>query len=116
MMWREARGAVMRKELDDIAARIENANDEALSAFFAKIAQSIGPVRAKYISSSTSDRKDILSILKRTANEVWQGGDWPSALALGIVSLNVESQFVPGKDAAFVQAETALLVVKAASM
>jgi hypothetical protein len=114
-MSREARGVVMLNELDDIAARIDAANDKALSRFFGKIAHSIAPVRTKYETSSDSDRKAILRLLKKSAGEMWEQGDWPSALGLGVVSLNVESQFVPGPDASMVKANTALLILKAAS-
>jgi hypothetical protein len=112
----EARGKVMRRELDDIAARIEHAGAYARLAFLKRIARSIGPVRKKYLAASDDDRVDILKVLKKFAKESWKKGDWPSALGLAVVSLNVESQFVPGPDASFVKAETALFVLKAASM
>ena len=105
----------MRRELDDISARIEQAGDYARLAIFKSISRSIGPVRTKYTSSSDSGRQEILKVLKKFAKESWTTGDEPSALGLGVVALNVESQFVPGLDAAFVKAETALLVLKAAS-
>ena len=114
-MSREARGVVMLNELDDIAARIDGANYKALSRFFGKIAHSIAPVKTKYETSSDSDRKAILTLLKKSATEMWEQGDWPSALGLGVISLNVESQFVPGPDASMVKAKTSLLISKAAS-
>ena len=45
---------------------------------------------------------------------MWGSGDWPSALGLGISSLNVESEYVPGKDAAYVKAETDKIIQQAA--
>jgi hypothetical protein len=38
--------------------------------------------------------------------EMWNSGDWPGSLGLAITALNVESEFVRGKDAAYVNAGT----------
>jgi hypothetical protein len=111
----EARGKIMRRELDDISARIEQAGDYARLLIYKSIARSIGPVRTKYMASSDSGRKDMLRVLKKFAKESWSAGDEPAALGLSVVALNVESQFVPGADAATVRAETALFVLLAAS-
>jgi hypothetical protein len=112
----EPRGKVMRRELDDISARIEQAGDYARLLFYKSIARSIGPIRKKYRDSTEIGRKDILRVLKKFAKESWSAGDEPAALGLSVVALNVESQFVPGADAATVKAETALFVLLAASM
>jgi hypothetical protein len=112
----DTRGKVMRRELDDISERIEQAGDYARLLIFKNIARSIGPVREKYIDASDRGRQDMLRVLRKFAKVSWTAGDEPAALGLSVVALNVESQFVPGADAATVKAETALFVLLAASM
>lgn len=46
---------------------------------------------------------------------MWDGGDWPSALGLTVSALNIESEYVPGKDAAYVSAQTDKIIVEAAA-
>lgn len=43
--WREARGNVMRKELEDAMARMRGANESARSAFFNNVDQTIGHLK-----------------------------------------------------------------------
>ena len=112
-MWREARGNVMRKELDDILKRIEGANHPARSAFLNNISQTIDRLRAEYSQASPSDRKAMLKQGKKVTLEMWQSGMWPSALGAAISFLNVESAYVPGADAAYVKAETDKLIQEA---
>jgi hypothetical protein len=112
-MWRQARGTVMRKELDDVMARVRAANPHALSAFYNNVEQTIEPLRGAYRPGSTAERKAILKECHRSATEMWNSGDWPSALGLGISALNIESEYVPGKDAAYVKAETDKIIQQA---
>jgi hypothetical protein len=112
-MWREARGDVMRQMCDDIFTRIQSADEPALRAFYNNVVRTIEPLREAYRPASSRDRKAILAHCRKSANEMWARGDWPSALGLGITALNVESEFVPGKDAAYVRTETEKVIVKA---
>jgi hypothetical protein len=112
-MWREARGNVMRKELEDVIARIQSANAPAMNAFYNNVDQTIETLREAYRPASNSDRKALLKECRRSFTEMWNRGDWPSALGLGISALNVEAEFVPGKDAAYVKAETDRIIQKA---
>ncbi len=113
-MWREARGAVMRKELDDITARIRTANPHVLFAFYNNVEQTIEPLREACRAASSGQRKSILKGCRQSATEMWNSGDWPSALGLGISALNVESEFVPRKDAAYVKSESDKIIQEAA--
>ena len=91
-MWREARGAFLRKEYEDAMARMEDANAPARSAFLNNVNQTIGEVTQHYTSASQSDRKASLKKMRAASIEMWNGGDWPSALGLGISCLNAESR------------------------
>jgi hypothetical protein len=105
----------MRKELDDLLARVRGANEWALSAFYNNIEQTIEPLREVYRPATAGDRKVLLRECKKAAVEMWDGGDWPSATGLGISALNVEAEFVPGSDAAYVKAETDRIIQQAAA-
>gem|GEM_PF-4769493 len=113
-MWRAARGTVMRKEYNDLIARLEGANSHARSAFLNNIHQTITEVTEAYSAASGPDRKAFLKEMTKAAREMWNAGDWPSALGLGVSCLNAESSFVPGDDAAYVKRETDRLIKEAA--
>ena len=112
-MWREARGSVMRKEYEDAMARMQGANAPARSAFLNNIHQTIGEMITAYASTSKSERKTLVKDLRKAMLEMWNSGDWPSALGLGISCLNAESRLVPGDDAAYVRLETDKLIKEA---
>lgn len=112
-MWREARGAVMRKEFEDAMARMRGANQYALRGFHNNINQTASDIVEAYTSASTSDRKRLLKEARKQADEMWRNEYWPEALGLAISCLNAESRFVPGDDAAFVRRETDRLIKEA---
>ena len=114
-MWREARGAVLRKEYEDTMARMQDANRHAMFAFHNNIDQTIDEVVKSYSAASKSERKARLKESRKAARELWASGDWPSALGYGISLMNAESRFLPGDDAAYVKAETDRLVKEARS-
>ena len=112
-MWREARGAMMRKEYEDAMTRMRNANSSARSAFLASIDTRIEDVVNLYGLASKSERKVLLKQARQSALAMWNSGDWPSALGLSIACLNAESRYVPGEDAAYVSRETGRLIQEA---
>lgn len=112
-MWREARGNVMRKEFDDIRARIQTANEPARRAFFNNLLATIEDVQAAYDIGSDAERKKLLRECKKAAHEMWNRGDWPSSLGLATSCLLAESKYVPGEDAAYVNSETAKVIHEA---
>jgi len=112
-LWRQARGTVMRKEYDDLMFRIIGANKHARAAFLNNIDQTIDRVVETYSAASPAERKALLEELQGAAKNLWTGGDWPSALGLGISCLNAESRFTPGEDAAYVRVETDRLIKEA---
>jgi hypothetical protein len=113
-MWREARGAVIRKEFEDVMARMQDANPRARTAFLNNIHQTIDKVIGHYSSASKSERKMFLESMRKSSIEMWDSGDWPSALGLGISCLSAQSRFIPGDDAAYVRRETDRLIKEAA--
>jgi hypothetical protein len=114
--WREARGDVMRQELEDAMARIHNANESAMRAFYNNIDATIEPLREAYGPASASERKAVLKHSRKSITQMWDSGDWPSAIGLVISILNVESEYVPGEDAAIVKAQTDKIIAEAAAM
>ncbi len=111
--WREGRGAVLRKEYDDIMGRMRDADESARAAFLAHIHHTIDHVIGYYCSASMSRRKAFLEKMRKTSLAMWKSGDWPSALGLGISCLNAQSRVVPGDDAAYVRQATDLLINEA---
>ena len=96
-LFEEARGGVMRKEFEDAMARIGAANRWAV---YNIVQQTIGPLREAYGAASAHRREAILEECRKSATEMWNSGDWPPALGLCISCLNIESESLPGKDAA----------------
>ena len=112
-LWREARGSVLRKEYEDLMARVNGANQSAKSAFLNNVEQTKDTVGEAYAAASKAERKSILKEMRDAMREMWAGGDWPSALGLGISCLHAESLFTPGEDAAYVKLETGRLIQEA---
>jgi hypothetical protein len=112
-MWREARGNVMRQEFEDVMVRVRGANQYAMRGFFNNVAQTIEQLRDAYGPASPSERKTILKHCRKSMSEMWDRGDWPSSLGLAISRLNVESEHVPGEDAAYVKRETDKIIGEA---
>jgi hypothetical protein len=114
-MWHEVRGTVLRTEYEDVAARMDGANDAAKRAFLNNLAQTATPVVDYYSAAPPADRKAFLKKMRKAALDMWNNGDWPSALGLGISCLNAESQFTPGEAAAYVRRETDRLIKEAST-
>jgi hypothetical protein len=112
-LWREARGNVMRKEFEDVMTRVRSANAPALRAFYNNVEQTIEPLREAYRPASAAERKALLKECRRSATEMWNSGDWPSSLGLGISALNIESEYVPGEDAGYVKRQTDKVIQEA---
>ncbi len=110
----EAQGAVLRKEYEDVMARMRDADLAARSAFLKNVHQTIDHVIGFYSSASVPGRKAFLEKMRKVSLKLWSSGDWPSALGLGISCLNAESRFVLGSDAAYVKIETDRIVKEAA--
>lgn len=111
-LWRESRGTEMAKELDDLMRKINGANLAAKTACFSNILAMADEIRAAYDAATGPDRKALLKALKQNAHKVWDTGDWPSALAIGIVCLNLESIDTPGAAALQVRRETDALIAQ----
>ena len=112
-MWREARGNVMRKELDDLMVRVRNANESAMRTILHQINVTHSDTLEGYKLASDRQRKTLLKDCRKVASTMWDRGDWPFAIGTGIVCLNVESRFIPGDDAAYVKAETDKIIAEA---
>jgi hypothetical protein len=113
-LWRpEVRGNVLRKEYEDLKRRIDATDSLPKSTFFNFIRSTFGPVSEGYTLASSADRQRILKEVRDVSRKLWEAGNRPQALALGVIMLNIESEFVPGEDAAFVKEATDALIKKA---
>jgi hypothetical protein len=112
----QARGGILRKEFEDVMARVRGASPAARSAFLINVHQTIDHVIGFYSSASVPGRKAFLEKMRKASLEKWTRGDWPSALGLGISCLNAESRFIPGEDAAHVKLETDRIVKQASEV
>jgi hypothetical protein len=115
-LWRGARGNVLRKQYDDLKQKIDAANAHAKLACFECIKSKAHDVSEGYANASSADRKRISRHAVEVSHQLWDRGDWPQALGLGIIMLNAESRFVPGDDAAYVRAATDALIKEAQSL
>jgi len=109
------RGSVLRREYEDLRRRIDTADATSKSACLNQIRSTFGPVSDGYKLASPDDRERILKEVRAVSRQLWEAGNRPQALALGIIMLNIESQFLPGDDAAFVKAATDDLIKEATS-
>jgi hypothetical protein len=115
-LWgREARGTGLREEYDDLKQRIDAADAASRSACFGHIRSTFGPVREGCALASSADRARILKEVRQVSRKLWDAGNRPQALALGVILLNIESQFAQTDDAAFVKAATDALIKAAHS-
>ena len=111
-LFEEARGGVMRKEFEDTIARIGAANRWAV---YNNVQQIIGPLREAYGPASPHRRETLLEECRKSGTEMWNSGDYASALGLCICCVNIESEYLPGKDAAYVKRETDKIIEQAAN-
>jgi hypothetical protein len=107
------RGSVLRREYDDLRQRIDTADATSKSACFNQIRSTYGPVSDGYRLASPVDRERILKEVRAVSRQLWEAGNRPQALALGVILLNIESQFLTGDDAAFVKAASDALIREA---
>jgi hypothetical protein len=112
-LWLHARGAVLRKEYEDLMARMEGANVHARRTFLNNIKATIDEVVATYSAASETERKSFPNDARKAAEQIWANGGWPPALGVGVSLLNAQSRFVPGDDAAYVRSKTDALVKEA---
>jgi len=111
----EARGTVLRRQYDDLRRRIDAADTPTRSACFNYISSTFYSISDAYALASSADRERMLKAVLEVSRKLWDAGNRPQALALGVITLNIESRFVAGDDATFVKAETDALIKKANS-
>lgn len=111
----EARGTVLRRQYDDLRRRIDAADMSARSACFNYISATFNSVSDAYDLASSADRERMIKAVLEFARKLWDEGNRPQALALGVIILNIESRFIAGDGAAFVNAETDALIKEASS-
>ena len=109
-LFEEARGGVLRNEFKDTrrGSVVQTAGQfiKSLSRRLARF--------AKHGPASTHRRETLLEECRKSGTEMWNSGDYASALGLCISCLNIESEYLPGKDAAYVKTETDKIIEQAA--
>jgi hypothetical protein len=111
----EARGAILRRQYDDLIRRIDAADMSARSVCLNYINSIFNSISDAYELASSADRERMLKAVLEVSRKLWEEGNRPQVLALGVVMLNIESRFVADDDANFVKAETDALIKKASS-
>lgn len=111
----EGRGAVLRNQYDDLRRRIDAADTSARSICFKYISATFNSVSDAYELASSADRERMLKAVLEVSRKLWEEGNRPQSLALGVIMLNIESRFVAGDDATFVKARTDALIKQASS-
>jgi len=109
------RSDVLRSQFDDLKRRIDRLDDSAKSACFGFIRSTFNQVSEGYTLASSADRQRILEEVRQISRKLWDGGNRAQALALGVILLNLETQFETGDDADSVKAATDALIKEAAA-
>jgi hypothetical protein len=99
-------GNLLREQYDDLRRHIDAMNVEQMSVCSDYIKLNRGPVCDGYTLASDGDRERIVKEIREVCRQLWSAGNEPQAMALGVILLNVESQFASGDEAAFVKTAT----------
>jgi len=78
------RGNVLREEYDDLRRRIDAADVMSESACFNHIRSTFGLVSEGYALASSAYRERILKEIREFSRQLWDAGNRPEALALGL--------------------------------
>jgi hypothetical protein len=112
-LWQEARGNVLRRRYEGLKARIDTADATAKSACFGVVKSHFEFLSSRYASASGAERKRVLKQASMTLHQLSDASDWPRALGLTIIMLNLEARHLPGDDAAALKAATDALIREA---
>jgi len=104
------RGNVLRNQCDDLKHRIDRLDASAKSVCFGFIRSTFQQMSDGYALASSADRTRILNEVRQISRNLWEAGNRPQALALGVIMLNLESRLEMGDDAEFVKAATDALI------
>ena len=104
------RGSVLRSQCDDLKHRIDRLDASAKSVCFGFIRSTFQQMSDGYALASSADRTRILNEVRQISRNLWEAGNRPQALALGVIMLNLESRLEMGEDADFVKAATDALI------
>jgi hypothetical protein len=112
-LWQEARGHVLRKRWDRLNQRIDALADPARAACLDYIKWRFDPLSSRYLRSSKRDRRRILKHAQQTSRHLRDSGNWPSALGLCTMLMNIEVRELPGVDANVVKSASDALITEA---
>jgi hypothetical protein len=109
-LWREARGRVLRDRWDGLTQHFERVDDRARAACLDYIKSRFDPLNTSYSVSSSAERKRISLQEAKVSQQLAGSGDWPSALGLRIMIMNLTVRDLPGRDAFFVKLASDALI------
>lgn len=112
-LWQEARGNVLRRRYEGLKSRIDAVDPTAKSACFGVVKSNFEFLSSHYASASSAERKRVLKHASKTVRQLSDASDWPRALGLTIIMLNLEVRHLPGDDAAVLKAATDALIEEA---
>jgi hypothetical protein len=112
-LWHEARANVLCRRYEGLRSRIDAADPAEKSACFGVVKSSFEFLSRRYASASSAERKEVLKHASKTIHQLSDAGDWPRALGLTIIMLNLEARHLPGADAAVLKEATDTLLKEA---
>ena len=107
---------VLRERWERLKRQIDTAEHPIKAACLKYIRWRVDPLSKRYASSSRADRKRIRRQATKVWNQLADAGDWPSALGLGVMLMNMETRYLPGDDAEFVKMASDALITEARSI
>ena len=111
--WQEARGNVLRQRWVRLNQRINSIDDNARASCLDYIKWRFDPLSNRFARSSEADRTRIRKRAAQMSRELIGSGNWPSALGLAVMMMNIEVRSLPGNDAAFVKSASDALIAEA---
>ena len=112
-LWQEARANVLSRRYEGLMRQIDAADPAAKAACFGVVKSSFEFLSRRYASASVAERKEVLKHASKTIHQLSDSGDWPRALGLTIIMLNLEARHLPGTDAAVLKGATDALLKEA---
>jgi hypothetical protein len=111
-LWREAHGKVLRKRWDGLMRQVERIDDRGRGACLEYIQSRFDPLNVRYTNSSGADRKRIFQHAAKVSQQLAGAGNWPSALGLHIMMMNLTVRDLPGADARFIKLASEALIAE----
>jgi hypothetical protein len=111
-LWREARGKVLRKRWNGLMQVVERIDGQGRGTCLDYIRSRFDPLNMRYTNSSRAERKRIFRHAVKVSQQLAGSGNWPSALGLRIMIMNLTVRDLPGSDAGYVKLASDALIAE----